>query len=244
MNAAQRGAILTQQLLNYGRKAQLSPKVVDLNEAVRAADRMVSRLLTANIQLNTVTGVGLWQANVDASLLDTATPNIVNNTRDAVLPGGGRITMETGSVRIDQSYVDSREEEVVPGRYVMLAISDTGTGMDDETLSQVFNPFFTTKPIGSGSGLGLSMVFGFMRQSGGAILAYSEVGTGTTLRFYFPAVNQNGNDVDDGSVGGSGAFPGQKPDGKGLRPQDGHLVKPVGRDALIQALREMSEEET
>lgn len=337
VNAAQRGAVLTQQLLSYGRKAHLSPKVVDLNEAVRAADRMVSRLLPASIQLQTVTGAGLWQANVDASLLETAILNIVNNARDAVLPDRGRITMETGNVRIDQSYVDSREEEVAPGRYVMLAISDTGTGMNDETLAQVFNPFFTTKPIGSGSGLGLSMVFGFMRQSGGAIRAYSEVGTGTTFRLYFPAVNRNGDDVDDGSIGGSGAFPGQPPDGdgklillaedetdvrkvlvrqlrdanftvvdcasgdealrhlldglrpdilvtdivmpgsiqgpelaqrardmlvdlralfisgypteaaihgNGLRTQDRHLVKPVGRDALIQALREMSDEDT
>lgn len=335
VNAAQRGAILTQQLLSYGRKAHLSPKVVDLNETVRAADRMVSRLLPANIRLETVTGAGLWQANVDASLLETAILNIVNNARDAVLPDGGRITIETGNVRIDQSYVDSRAEEVAPGRYVMLAISDTGIGMDEATLAQVFDPFFTTKPIGAGSGLGLSMVFGFMRQSGGAIRAYSEVDTGTTFRLYFPAVN--GDDDSGDGHGASGAASGHEPDGRGklillaedeadvrkvlvrqlrdanfavvdcasgdealrhlldgvrpdilvtdivmpgsiqgpelaqraramlvdlralfisgypteaaihgngLRTQDRHLVKPVGRDALIQALREMTEEET
>jgi PAS domain S-box-containing protein len=185
LDAAKRGGVVTQQLLTYGRKARLAPSVYDLNEAVLNADRLVRRLFPANIEFETVTGGGLWKTEVDPALLETAILNILNNARDA-MPDGGRITMETRNVRIDEEYVDARNEEITPGRYVMLAISDTGSGMDTTTLTKLFDPFFTTKPVGRGSGLGLSMVFGFARQSRGAIRVYSELGVGSTFRLYFP----------------------------------------------------------
>ena len=185
LNATRRGAELTQQLLSYGRKARLNPILYDLNKAVCDADRLVRRLFPATIEIETVTGGGLWKTSVDAALLETATLNILNNARDA-MPDGGKITMETRNVRIDQEYVDVRGEEIKPGRYVMLAVSDTGSGMDSETVARIFDPFFTTKPVGKGSGLGLSMVFGFLKQSNGTIRAYSEPGVGSTFRLYLP----------------------------------------------------------
>lgn len=193
LGAAQRGAQLTQQLLSYGRQAHLSPRRIDLNRVVRGADRMLRRLVPANINLETVTAAGLWQADIDAAQLENAILNIVNNARDAMVTGGC-ITIETCNVRIDSDYVEARDEEIAPGRYVMLAISDTGAGMAAETLDHIFDPFFTTKQVGEGSGLGLSMVFGFMRQSNGTIRAYSEAGTGTTFRLYFPA--KSGGETD------------------------------------------------
>ncbi|MFK7869280.1 MAG: ATP-binding protein [Roseobacter sp.] len=186
LDAARRGAGVTQQLLSYGRKARLTPSLVDVNDAVYTADRLVRRLFPSNIELETVTGAGLWHTKLDASLLETAILNILNNARDA-MPKGGRITMETRNVRIDEEYIDTRHEEVFPGRYVMLAVSDTGTGMDAETIARIFEPFFSTKEVGKGSGLGLSMVFGFLRQSKGTVRAYSEKGVGTSIRLYIPA---------------------------------------------------------
>ncbi|WP_299401779.1 PAS domain-containing hybrid sensor histidine kinase/response regulator [uncultured Roseobacter sp.] len=188
LSAVRRGAGLTQQLLSYGRKAHLTPTRINLNEIVKGADRMVKRLMPANVLIETVTDAGLWETEADPALLETAILNILNNARDA-MPDGGRITMETCNVRISGDYILSRQEELEPGRYVMLAISDTGAGIDAATLAQVFEPFFTTKTVGQGSGLGLSMVFGFMRQSKGTIRAYSEVGVGTTFKLYFPAAN-------------------------------------------------------
>ena len=204
LDAAKRGASLTQQLLSYGRKAHLSPTLVDLNAVVAKSDRLVRRLFPSNITIETVTGGGLWNISVDSAILETAVLNILNNARDA-LPDGGRLTIETCNVRIGEDYVDSRNEEIVPGRYVMLAISDTGTGMDSETLAKVFEPFFTTKEVGNGSGLGLSMVFGFMRQSNGAIRAYSELGVGSTFKLYFPAVSREGHaDEPETVISGDG----------------------------------------
>ena len=192
LDAAKRGGALTQQLLTYGRKARLEPILIDLNDAVTRADRLVRRLFPPNIKLETVTGGGLWKANIDLALLETAVLNILNNARDA-MPNGGRVTMETRNVRIDADYIEARKEEIEQGRYVMLAVSDTGEGMAKEDLNKVFEPFFTTKPVGKGTGLGLSMVFGFMRQSHGTIRAYSEPGVGSTFKLYFPAVDSEGD---------------------------------------------------
>lgn len=186
LDATQKGGRLTQQLLSYGRMARLSPTHIDLNEVVRKTDRMIRRLVPANIELETVTSAGLWHIRADAAQLETAILNIINNAKDT-LPQGGRITMETANIRISDDYVDARDEEIQPGRYVMLAISDTGMGMEAAVLDHIFDPFFTTKPVGKGSGLGLSMVFGFMRQSKGTIRAYSEPGVGSSFRLYFPA---------------------------------------------------------
>ncbi len=186
MQAAKRGAALTQHLLSYGRRARLVPEEVDLNTVLVSADRLVRRLFPPNIVLETVAAGGLWRTNIDAAQLETAVLNILNNARDA-MPDGGRITMETRNVRLDEAYINQREEEIAPGRYVMLAVTDTGAGMSEDELTHIFDPFFTTKMIGEGSGLGLSMVFGFMRQSNGSVRAYSEPGVGTAFRLYFPA---------------------------------------------------------
>jgi len=194
LEAAKRGGALTQQLLTYGRKARLNPVLTDLNDAVTRADRLVRRLFPPNIKLETVTGGGLWKANIDLALLETALLNILNNARDA-MPNGGRVTMETRNVRIDADYIGARREEVVPGRYVMLAVSDTGHGMDKDSLNKVFEPFYSTKPAGKGTGLGLSMVFGFMRQSQGTIRAYSEPNVGSTFKMYFPAADIDREDA-------------------------------------------------
>lgn len=197
LDAAKRGGALTQQLLTYGRKARLKPVPVDLNEAVTRADRLVRRLFPPNIKLETVTGGGLWTANIDLALLETAVLNILNNARDA-MPDGGRVTMETRNVRIDADYIEARKEEIEPGRYVMLAVSDTGHGMAQEDLKRVFEPFFSTKPVGKGTGLGLSMVFGFVRQSRGTIRAYSEPSVGSTFKLYFPvAVSEEEDETSD-----------------------------------------------
>ncbi|MEL6618679.1 MAG: ATP-binding protein [Pseudomonadota bacterium] len=193
LEAAKRGGALTQQLLTYGRKARLSPVVIDLNDTVTRADRLVRRLFPANVRMETVTGGGLWKANIDPALLETALLNILNNARDA-MPDGGRLTMETRNVRIDADYVETRDEEISPGRYVMLAVSDTGEGMDNDKLKRVFEPFYSTKPVGKGTGLGLSMVFGFMRQSKGTIRAYSEPGVGSTFKLYFPVAETDAED--------------------------------------------------
>jgi len=163
--ATKRGAALTQQLLTYGRKANLVPSKVDVREVLVSADRMVGRLFPANIKLETAAADNLASIHVDPALLETAVLNILNNARDA-LPNGGIVTMEARNVVIDDAYVEARNEEISPGHYVMLAISDTG--------------------VGSGTGLGLSMVFGFVKQSKGALRAYSEEGVGTTFRMYFP----------------------------------------------------------
>ncbi len=324
LNAARRGGTLTQQLLSYGRRARLSPEMIDLNSVVMTVDRMVRRLLPATIELETVSGAGLWRAEVDTAQLETAVLNIINNARDA-MPAGGKLTLETSNVRIGEEYIAARGEDIQPGRYVMLAITDSGTGMDEATRSRIFDPFFTTKDVGFGSGLGLSMVFGFMRQSNGTIRVYSEPGKGTTFKLYFPAVAREGEVPDRGAPGvpaptggklvllaededdvrsvltrqmehagyrvagcatGDEALrlieTGLRPDvlltdivmpgslqgpelakraralitglrvmfisgypteaaihGNGLRPEDRHLIKPVGREALVHALAEM-----
>ncbi|MVO17556.1 response regulator [Rhodobacteraceae bacterium CY05] len=186
MTATLQGGKLTQQLLSYGRKAHLTPSVIDLNEVVIGFARMIRRLLPPNIEFDTVTAPDLWKAKIDTAQLETALLNIVNNARDALIEEG-RILITTSNVQIDSDYIQTSGESIDPGRYVMLVISDSGEGMDPDTISRIFDPFFTTKPVGKGSGLGLSMVFGFMRQSNGTIRAYSEKGAGTSMELYFPA---------------------------------------------------------
>ena len=186
LRASRRGASLTHQLLSYGRRQTLKPKVEDLSRIVLDLDGMVRRLLPDNIQMDVVAGGGLWPVMIDRHQLDTALINLLNNARDA-MKDGGKLTIETCNVRLSEEYVQSREETIRPGRYVMLAITDTGSGISRDDIRHVFEPYFTTKPPGVGSGLGLAMVFGFVKQSEGAIRVYSEFGYGTTFRLYFPA---------------------------------------------------------
>lgn len=186
--AAQRGASLTQHLLAFARKQALDPKPVDVNQIANDATSMLRRTLGENIDIRLNCGEELWQALVDSSQLENALLNICLNARDA-MPEGGKLTIETSNTELEQHYAD-QHVDVRPGQYVLLAISDTGTGIIPEHLNHVFEPFFTTKDKSRGTGLGLAMVYGFVKQSGGHIGLYSELGEGTTVKLYLPrAIN-------------------------------------------------------
>jgi PAS domain S-box-containing protein len=185
--AAQRGAELTQRLLAFARKQPLNPKAVAVNDLTAGMEPLLRRTLGEHIEIEFVRGGGLWPALVDPAQLESALLNLSLNARDA-MPDGGRLTIETGNVRLDQDYAD-QHVDVQPGQYVMVAVSDSGTGIAPEHLGRVFEPFFTTKETGKGTGLGLAMVYGIIKQSGGHIGIYSEPGEGTTVRLYLPRVS-------------------------------------------------------
>jgi CheY-like chemotaxis protein len=182
--AAQRGAELTQRLLAFARKQALAPQVVDLNALLAGIDPMLRRTLGEHIEIEIVRAAGLWPAQVDPGQLENALLNLCLNARDA-MPAGGRLTLETANARLDADYAE-RNAEVVPGAYVMVAVTDTGTGIAPAQLQRVFEPFFTTKEKGKGTGLGLAMVYGFVKQSAGHVSVYSEPGQGTSVRVYLP----------------------------------------------------------
>ncbi|MEX2480371.1 MAG: response regulator [Gammaproteobacteria bacterium] len=192
--AAQRGAELTQRLLAFARKQALVPKKVDVNQLVVGMDRLLRRTLGEQIEIELVQGGGLWRALVDPAQLESALLNLCINARDA-MPHGGRLTIETGNIRLDHDYVE-HHDEVTAGQYVLVAVSDSGMGIAPDALPRVFEPFFTTKPTGRGTGLGLAMVYGFVKQSGGHASVYSEPGEGTTVKLYLPRV-QPGSEADD-----------------------------------------------
>jgi PAS domain S-box-containing protein len=186
-HAAERAATLTQQLLAFSRQQVVSPKVLDLNSAVKSVEPMLHRLIGENLQLNVKLDSASRRLRADPGQLDQILVNLVVNARDA-MPDGGTITIETGTVEFDEPYA-VEHFEVTPGPYVMLAVSDTGQGMDQETRRHVFEPFFTTKEVGKGTGLGLATIYGIVRQAGGHIWLYSEPGHGTTFKLYFPRVD-------------------------------------------------------
>lgn len=185
--ATLRGADLTRNLLAFARKAPLSPVTMDLNDVVSSMDLMIRRTVRETIVIETALTGGLWKIEADRSSTESTILNLVINARDA-MPDGGRITIETANIRLTEEYVESRDEVIEPGRYVMIAITDTGVGIPPENIAKVFEPFFTTKPMGKGTGLGLSSVIGFARQSGGTLQIYSELGVGTSVKVYFRAV--------------------------------------------------------
>jgi PAS domain S-box-containing protein len=182
--AVDRGAKLSSQLLSFARRQPLEPIVVSLGRIVRGMDEMLRQALGEAVEIETVIAGGLWTAQVDPHQLENAILNLAINSRDA-MQAWGKLTIEVGNSMLDDEYVRS-QPDVAAGQYVMLAISDTGSGMAAEVMERAFEPFFTTKPDGEGTGLGLSMVYGFVKQSGGHIKIYSEVGHGTTIRTYFP----------------------------------------------------------
>jgi signal transduction histidine kinase/DNA-binding response OmpR family regulator len=183
-----RGARLASQLLAFGRRQPLEPKVVNIGRFLKNFDDMLRRALGEEIEVETVVSGGLWNTLVDPGQIENALLNLAINARDA-MDGRGRLTMEAGNALLDEGYV-RQHKDVAPGQYVMMAVTDTGCGIPPELLERVFEPFFSTKPEGKGTGLGLSMVYGFVKQSGGHIKLYSEVGQGTTIRLYLPRVQQ------------------------------------------------------
>tara|TARA_R110002074_G_scaffold1107_1_gene6574 strand:- start:7907 stop:9856 length:1950 start_codon:yes stop_codon:yes gene_type:complete len=189
IHATQRGAGLTKNLLSFSRRAHLEPTRLNLNQNVQNTMAWCTRVLSETIIIETSLQAGLWDVEVDETSIETSIINILLNARDA-MPDGGKVTIETANMRIGEEYVSERDEDIDPGRYVMLAISDTGHGIPPDKLEHVFEPFYTDKSVGLGSGLGLSMVHGFVKQSGGAIRIYSEVGVGTTFKLYFKAATQ------------------------------------------------------
>jgi two-component system cell cycle sensor histidine kinase/response regulator CckA len=188
LKAADRATALTRQLLAFGRRQVLQPQILDLNAVVMNMDKMLRRLIGEDIQLITSLEPEVWSVKVDPGMIEQVVMNLAVNSRDA-MPSGGKLTIETSNVIHDEEYA-SHHVSVKPGYYVMLAISDTGCGMDKETQSHLFEPFFTTKDTGKGSGLGLSTVYGIIKQSGGNIWAYSEPGLGTTFKIYLPRVER------------------------------------------------------
>nr|WP_321986182.1 CHASE3 domain-containing protein [uncultured Lichenicoccus sp.] len=182
--AAQRGATLTAQLLAFARKQPLAPKPIDIALTIPELIPLLRRTLGEHIDVRYVETAGLWPAMADAAQLESAVLNLALNARDA-MPGGGRLTIELANKVLDENYA-RQHAEVTAGDYAMLAVSDTGHGMSKELVARVFEPFFTTKPDGRGTGLGMAMVFGFVKQSGGHVKIYSEPGEGTTVRIYLP----------------------------------------------------------
>jgi signal transduction histidine kinase/ActR/RegA family two-component response regulator len=184
MQGARRAASLTQRLLAFSRQQVLSPQQVDLNRLVASLSEMLTRTVGETIAVETILGSGLWPTFVDVSQLENAIVNLVVNARDA-MPHGGRITIETANASLDEAYC-RQFGDVAPGQYDLLSVSDTGTGISPEHLSKVFEPFFTTKSAPAGTGLGLAMIYGFVKQSKGHVRIYSEVGHGTTAKIYLP----------------------------------------------------------
>jgi two-component system cell cycle sensor histidine kinase/response regulator CckA len=183
--AARRSAGLTAQLLAYARKQVITPRVLDLNDTVSGMLKMLRRLIGENIDLVWRPGDELWSVKIDPSQIDQVVANLCVNARDAIT-GVGKVTIETGNIIFDEAYCAGRPY-FVPGEYVLLAVSDDGCGMDEETRTHLFEPFFTTKSIGQGTGLGLATVYGIVKQNDGFINVYSEPGQGTTFKIYFAA---------------------------------------------------------
>ena len=184
MRGAQRAAALTQRLLAFSRRQPLDPKPVNVNRLVAGMSELLRRSLGEHIEIETVLGAGLWWTLADPNQLENALLNLAVNARDA-MPEGGKLTIETGNAHLDELYA-AGHAEITTGQYVQIAVSDTGAGMSPEVLAQAFEPFFTTKDAGHGTGLGLSQVYGFVKQSGGHVKLYSEPGQGTTVKVYLP----------------------------------------------------------
>ena len=184
VEGATRAATLTQRLLAFARNQPLAPETVEANRLVSGMSELLGRTLGEIVRIETVQAAGLWATRADPHQLESALLNLAINARDA-MPDGGKLTIETANAHVDEGYA-SDNLGIRPGQYVMIAVTDTGTGMSPEVAAKAFEPFFTTKEVGQGTGLGLSQVFGFVRQSDGYVKIYSEPGSGTTVKIYLP----------------------------------------------------------
>ena len=184
VRGAQRAAALTGRLLAFSRRQALDPKPLEVNKFLNGAVEFLQRSLGEMVDIEAVGGAGLWRIEVDADHLESALVNLAINARDA-MPDGGKLTIEAANVFVDEEYIRA-VPELAPGQYVVICVTDTGHGMPAEVLDHAFEPFFTTKELGHGTGLGLSQVYGFVKQSGGHVRIYSEPGQGTTVKMYFP----------------------------------------------------------
>jgi len=232
MAGVQRAATLTHRLLAFSRQQPLDPEPLDVSRLVSSMSDLLRRTLGEDVAVETVLAGGLWQTRVDANQLENVLLNLAVNARDA-MPSGGKLTIETANTHLDDTYAASHSE-VTPGQYVLLAVSDTGTGMTPEVISKVFEPFFTTKPIGQGTGLGLSMVYGFVKQSGGHVTIYSEPGQGSTVKVYLPRFVR----PETSSAAATGPMAAAHPPGSGetiLVVEDDEEVRRVS----VEALREV-----
>jgi signal transduction histidine kinase/PAS domain-containing protein len=182
--STRRAASLTQRLLAFARRQTLDPKIVDVNRTIAGMADLLQRSVGPDVHVEVVQAGGVWGTKLDPSQLENAILNLCINGRDAMAPKGGRITIETANKWLDDRA--AKERDLPPGQYVSVSVSDTGAGMTADIIEKIFDPFFTTKPLGQGTGLGLSMIYGFVRQSGGQVRVYSEVGKGTTMCLYFP----------------------------------------------------------
>jgi PAS domain S-box-containing protein len=186
--AGEKAAALTRQLLAFCRKQVLEPKALNINAIVADMDRMLRRLISEDIDLVTILEPALWSVKADPGHIEQVVMNLAVNARDAMVIGG-KLTIETANIEFDSAFTH-RHTAVLPGAYVLLAITDTGTGMDDETQARIFEPFFTTKSPGEGTGLGLATVYGIVQQSAGSVLVYSELGHGTAFKIYLPRIQE------------------------------------------------------
>jgi signal transduction histidine kinase len=195
MRGAQRAAALTHRLLAFSRRQPLSPTLLDLNKYLPGVVDFLQRSLGETIEIEVIGAPRLWPIEVDVAQLETSLVNVAVNARDA-MPHGGKLTVEASNQALDRDYCRANPE-VTPGQYTLISISDSGQGMPADVLARAFEPFFTTKEIGQGTGLGLSQVYGFVKQSGGHIKIYSEAGHGTTVKLYFPRAGGRPDDIEE-----------------------------------------------
>jgi PAS domain S-box-containing protein len=230
LRGAQRAAALTQRLLAFSRRQPLNPTLLDLNKYLPGAADFLHRSLGETIEIEVTGAPRLWPVEIDVPQLDTSLVNLAVNARDA-MPNGGKLTVEASNQTLDRDYRRTNPE-VAPGQYALICVSDTGHGMTEEVLARAFEPFFTTKETGQGTGLGLSQVYGFVKQSGGHVKIYSEVGYGTTVKLYFPRASGSPDDVED-----------ERDDSRGSVENEVILVVEDDKDLrwyLIEALRDLN----
>ncbi|MBO9582003.1 MAG: CHASE3 domain-containing protein [Sphingobium sp.] len=220
---AQRAASLTAQLLAFARSQPLEPRIIEPNRLVGSMSELLRRTLGERIEIETVLADGLWRVNADPAQIESALVNLAVNARDA-MPDGGKLTIETANSELDDRYARTHED-VRPGQYVMLSVTDTGTGMPQDVIDRAFEPFFTTKDVGRGTGLGLSQVFGFVKQSNGHLKIYSELGKGTTVRVYLPRY-----------VGDAASTELRERDESIMRAVDGEVILVAEDDAEVRAM--------